>query len=60
MSRIQRIRQKIIDRNYYISSHTEDEMLEDGLERDDIENAILKGRIERRLTRDIRGTRYII
>ena len=60
MSRIQRIRQKIIDRDYYISSHAEDEMLDDELERADIENAILKGRIEKKLTEDIRGTRYRI
>jgi hypothetical protein len=33
-------------------------MLDDELERIDVENAILKGRIERKLTEDIRGTRY--
>ena len=60
MANIQRIRQKIIDKDYYLSSHAEDEMLDDGLERDDIENAILKGRIEKRLTKDLRGTRYRI
>jgi len=57
MTVLQRIRQKIVDKDYYLSSHAEDEMLDDGLERDDIENAILKGRIEKRLTKDIRGTR---
>jgi hypothetical protein len=40
------------------SSHTEEEMLDDELERKDIENAILKGRIEKKMTQDIRGTRY--
>lgn len=55
---IQRIRQKIIERDYYISAHAEDEMLDDRLERADIENAILKGYIEKKLTADIRGTRY--
>ncbi|MCR4322153.1 MAG: DUF4258 domain-containing protein [Candidatus Brocadiaceae bacterium] len=60
MSGIQRIRKKIIDKDYYISSHAEDEMLDDGLERIDIENAILKGTIEKKLTEDIRGTRYRI
>lgn len=60
MAKIQRIRQKIIDRDYYISAHAEDEMLDDKLERADVENAILKGRIEKRLTEDIRGTRYRI
>ena len=58
MGTLQRIRQKIIDREYYLSSHAEDEMLDDELERIDVENAILKGRIERKLTEDIRGTRY--
>jgi hypothetical protein len=45
MTRIQRIRQKIIDRAYYLSSHAEDVMLDDELERDDVEHAILKGRV---------------
>jgi len=35
-------------------------MLNDGLEREDVENAILKGRIQKRLTEDVRGTRYRI
>ena len=60
MSLIQRIRQKIIDRNYYLSSHVEAEMMEDELDREDIENAVLKGRVEKRLTHDRRGTRYRI
>jgi len=55
---LQRIRQKIIDRGYYLSSHAEDEMLDEQLERFDVEHAILKGKIERKLTRDVRGTRY--
>ena len=60
MQTIQRIRKKILDKDYYLSDHAEDEMLDDGLERSDIENAILKGRIENKLTEDIRGTRYRI
>ena len=35
-------------------------MLDDELERIDVENAILKGRIEKKLTEDVRGTRYRI
>ena len=35
-------------------------MADDELERDDIEHAILKGRIQKRLSEDIRGTRYRI
>jgi serine/threonine protein kinase len=57
---IQKIRQKINDRAYYLSSHAEEEMAADGFERADVEHAICKGRIEKRLTRDERGTRYRI
>ncbi|MFH0926525.1 MAG: DUF4258 domain-containing protein [bacterium] len=60
MGRIQKIRQRVIDRDYYLSSHAEDEMLDDELDRADIENAILKGRIEKILTNDVRGVRYRI
>ena len=58
MARIQEIRQRIIDRDYYLSSHAEAEMIEDRLERMDIEYAVLKGRIEKKLTHDLWGTRY--
>jgi hypothetical protein len=58
MASLQKIKQKIIDRNYYLSSHAEDEMLDDHLERIDVENAILKGKIDKKLTWDKRGTRY--
>ncbi len=60
MARIQKIHQKITDRNYYLSSHAEDEMYEDGLNRQDIENAVLKGRINKKLSEDTRGVRYRI
>ena len=60
MSIIQKIRQKIIDRAYYLSSHAEDEMLDDVLVRNDIEHAIHKGRIQKKLSEDMRGTRYRI
>jgi len=60
MASIQRIRQKIVDRAYYLSSHAEEEMLDDRLERNDVENAILRGRIEKKLSEDVRGTRYRI
>ena len=60
MPSIQRFRHKIIDRDYFLSSHAEEEMWADGLERSDIEHAILKGSIERRFTDDPRGTRYCI
>ena len=60
MATIQQIRRMVVDRAYYLSSHAEDEMLDDRLEREDVENAILKGRIEKELTGDLRGKRYRI
>jgi hypothetical protein len=60
MTNLQKIRQGIIDRNYYLSSHAEEEMLDDDLERKDVENAILKGWMDKKMTLDIRGTRYRI
>lgn len=57
---LQHVQRKIIDRDYYLSSHAEEEMLDDGLERKDVENAILKGHIEKKMTHDLRGTRYRI
>lgn len=60
MSTLNKIRNKIVSRDYYLSSHVEEEMLDDKLDRTDIENAIQKGRVEKRLTKDIRGTRYRI
>jgi DUF2075 family protein len=35
-------------------------MLNNDLERKDVENAILKGRIEKKMTKDLRGIRYRI
>jgi hypothetical protein len=55
---LSRIRQKILDRDYYLFSQAEEEMAEKGLERTDVENAILNGAIDKKLTRDVRGTRY--
>ncbi len=60
MTTLSRIRQKVIDRDYYLSSHAEEEMADDRLERKDVENAILRGKVDKRMTRDVRGTRYRI
>ena len=60
MTKLSRIQQKVIDREYYLSSHAEEEMVDDRLERKDIENSILRGKIDKKLTHDLRGTRYRI
>ena len=58
MTVIERIQEKIRTCDYYLSSHAEEEMAEDGFERQDMENALLTGFIEKKLTHDVRGTRY--
>lgn len=60
MVTIDQIRQKVLSRDYYLSSHAEDEMVDDYLERRDVEQAILQGRIEKIMTHDTRGPRYRI
>jgi uncharacterized protein YjhX (UPF0386 family) len=60
VSVLNRIQQPVVDRDYYLSSHAEEEMMDDGFERADIENAILKGILEKKMTHDSRGTRYRI
>lgn len=60
MTPLARIQQCIVRRDYFLSSHAEDEMLDDALDRRDIEHAIRRGRLEKRLTHDSRGTRYRI
>ncbi|MGA2060478.1 MAG: DUF4258 domain-containing protein [Thermoguttaceae bacterium] len=41
-----------------MSSHAEEEMAEDSFERLDVENAILQGFVQKKMTHDPRGTRY--
>lgn len=60
MGGLQRTRQLVIDRRYYLSAHAEEEMWADGLERSDVEHCILRGRLEKRMSEDVRGTRYRI
>lgn len=58
MSVIEKIRLKVRERDYYLSSHAEEEMAEDRLERSDVERALIEGKIDKKLTYDPRGTRY--
>ncbi len=55
MSVIKRIRLKLEKRDYFLSAHAEEEMMDDQLKRGDLENAINKGRVRRKLTRDFEG-----
>jgi hypothetical protein len=58
MSTIRKLQQRIVDRDYFRSFHAEEEILDDDLERKDIENAILKGKIGKKMSHDERGTKY--
>jgi len=56
---IDRIRKKVRDQDYeFTIPHFSEEMADDQLILSDIETAIARGRINRRFTRDPRGTRY--
>lgn len=57
---IERIRQKILFRDYDLTVHAVEEMAEDDLDVLDIEHAVLNGQVVRRHKRDLRGTKYTI
>lgn len=59
MAIIHKIRQKIVEQEYeFTIPHFFEEMADDNLTFADIEMVILNGRINRKFTRDPRGTRY--
>ena len=55
---IDKLRSQVRDQKYVISIHANQEMSDDQLSAVDVENAILTGKIGKRLTKDQRGTRY--
>jgi hypothetical protein len=57
---LERIRRAVLEQRYTLTEHAYDEMDADDLDVLDIEAAILTGDIEQRLTKDPRGTRYVI
>ena len=57
---LERVRSAILDRRYALTEHAYEEMDDDDLDVLDVESAILTGRIEEALTRDPRGTRYVV
>ena len=57
---IDRIREKILLRDYDMTVHAVEEMAEDDLDVFDIEQAVLNGQIVRRNKHDPRGTKYTI
>lgn len=55
---IDKLRECIREQRYLISVHANEEMSDDDLVSVDLENAVLTGKIARKLTKDPRGTRY--
>jgi hypothetical protein len=56
----ERIREAILDQRYTLTEHAFEEMDDDQLDVLDVESAVLTGRLEQTLTKDPRGTRYVI
>ena len=57
---LDRIRNAILDGQYTLTEHAYDEMDEDHLDVLDVESAILTGEIDKVLTVDPRGTRFVV
>lgn len=56
----ERIRSAILDQKYTLTEHAYNEMAEDNLDVLDIESTILTGKLDQVLTRDPRGTRFVV
>jgi len=56
----QRIREAILEHRYALTEHAYHEMADDSLDVLDVELAILTGEVERTLTHDPRGRRYVV
>ena len=57
---LERIRSVILEHRYALTEHACDEMAEDNLDVLDVESAVLTGDIDQVLTKDPRGTRYVV
>lgn len=57
---LERIRNAILQQRYTLTEHAYDEMDDDDLDVLDVESAVLTGVIDSVLTKDPRGTRYVV
>lgn len=57
---LERIKQQVLERSYDISNHALNEAADEGFDIFDIDTALLTGRIDKKYTKDPRGTRYKI
>lgn len=57
---LERIRNTILQQRYTLTEHAYEEMDDDDLDVLDVESAVLTGAIDKVLTKDPRGTRYVV
>jgi hypothetical protein len=57
---LERIRDAVLEQRYTLTEHAYDEMDADFLDVLDVEAALLTGEIEQKLTKDPRGTRFVV
>jgi len=57
---IREIRDRVRAKNYELTGHAEEEREDDDVAIADLEEAILAGRVEKTLTGDPRGNRYVV
>ncbi len=57
---LERIRNAILEGRYALTEHAYEEIQDDSLDVIDVESAILSGELDEVLTKDPRGTRYVI
>jgi len=57
---LERIRDAMLDQQYTLTEHAYDEMEDDNLDVLDVEAAIVTGEMDAVLTKDSRGTRYVV
>ncbi len=60
MGLIERIRHALLNQKYELTLHAKEELEDDDLTIDDLKTSILRGKVIKKFTHDIRGTRYEI
>jgi hypothetical protein len=57
---LRRIRKAVREDRYELTAHAIEEMDEDDLTEEDVRGILLRGRVVRELTKDPRGTRFVV
>ena len=57
---IETLRRKIVSSHYELTQHAKDEAADDGFDIEDVESIVLSGKISKTMTKDPRGTRYVV